>query len=90
MAIKPAGFIHSQICGQFTKTHWSDQEQEGHIGNLIELTHGVSRAYIARELDNLNECEKSRADTDPQHFVADDKPPLSRCLPEHGFLSTCH
>ncbi len=29
---------------------WSDEEQEGRIRNLIELTHGVSRAYIAREL----------------------------------------
>jgi hypothetical protein len=33
---------------------WSDQEQETRIGHLIELTHGVSRAYIARELVKLN------------------------------------
>jgi hypothetical protein len=37
---------------------WSDEEREGRIRNLIELTHGVSRAYIKRELDNLNECGK--------------------------------
>lgn len=37
---------------------WSDQEREGHIGDLIELTHGVSRACIKRELDKLNGCGK--------------------------------
>lgn len=30
---------------------WSDEEQHGRINNLIELTHGVSRAYIKRELE---------------------------------------
>lgn len=37
---------------------WSDEEQEGRIRSLSELTHSVSRAYIKRELERLNERGK--------------------------------
>lgn len=30
---------------------WSDQEQDGRIFSLIELTHRLSETYIKRELD---------------------------------------
>lgn len=31
---------------------WSDEDQDGRIINLIELTHRLSEAYIKRELEN--------------------------------------
>jgi hypothetical protein len=38
---------------------WSEEEQDGRISSLIELTHRLSEAYIKRELEKQAPPQKS-------------------------------